>query len=39
MLNLFRNNQGTPMNQPQGGFNSGYEANAGVNFAAPNTYG
>jgi hypothetical protein len=22
----------TPMNQPQGGFNSGYEANAGVNF-------
>jgi hypothetical protein len=23
----------TPMNQPQGGFNSGYEANAGVNFA------
>jgi hypothetical protein len=21
------------MNQPQGGFNSGYEANAGVNFA------
>ena len=39
MLNMFRNNQGSAMNLPQGGFNSGYEANAGVNFAAPNTYG
>lgn len=32
-------NNGTPMNQPQGGFNSGYEANMGVNFASPNVYG
>lgn len=32
-------NSGTPMNQPQGGFNSGYEANAGVNFAGPSIYG
>jgi hypothetical protein len=39
MLNMFRNNQGTAMNLPQGGFNSGYEANAGVNFASPNVYG
>jgi hypothetical protein len=39
MLNMFRNNQGSAMNLPQGGFNSGYEANAGVNFASPNVYG
>ena len=29
----------TPMDQPQGGFNSGYEANAGVNFAGSDNYG
>jgi gas vesicle protein len=34
-----RNNSGVAMNLPQGGFNSGYEANAGVNFARPNVYG
>lgn len=32
-------NSGTAMNLPQSGFNSGYEANAGVNFASPNVYG
>jgi hypothetical protein len=39
LLNMFRNNQGTAMNLPQGGFNSGYEANAGVNFAGSGNYG
>lgn len=40
MNKLLQNqNSGTPMNQPQGGFNSGYEANAGVNFAGPSIYG
>jgi hypothetical protein len=40
MLNLFRDrNSGVPMNQPQGGFDSGYDYNAGVNFTRPNTYG
>lgn len=39
LLNLLKNNQGSSMSQPQGGFNSGYEANAGVNFAGPNVYG
>jgi hypothetical protein len=34
-----RNEGGIPMNQAQGGFNSGYEANAGVNFAGPGIYG
>lgn len=34
-----RNDGGIPMNQAQGGFNSGYEANAGVNFAGPSIYG
>jgi hypothetical protein len=32
-------NNSSLMSQPQGGFNSGYEANAGVNFASPNVYG
>jgi hypothetical protein len=32
-------NNGTAMNLPQGGFNSGYEANAGVNFAGSGNYG
>lgn len=39
MLNMFKNNQNPAMNLPQGGFNSGYEANAGVNFAGSNIYG
>jgi hypothetical protein len=34
-----RNEGGIPMNQAQGGFNSGYEANAGVNFAGSGIYG
>jgi hypothetical protein len=34
-----RNSGGVPMNQAQGGFNSGYEANAGVNFAGSGNYG
>jgi hypothetical protein len=40
MLGLLRDrNSGIPMNQPQGGFNSGYEATAGVNFAGRDIYG
>lgn len=38
MLDMFRN-RSPAMNTPQGGFNSGYEANAGVNFAGPGNYG
>jgi hypothetical protein len=40
MLGLLKDrNSGVPMNQPQGGFDSGYDYNAGVNFTRPNTYG
>lgn len=39
MLGLLGNRNSVAMNSPQSGFNSGYEANMGVNFAGPSNYG
>jgi len=39
MLGLLKDRNAIPMNQSQGGFNSGYESNMGVNFADSRNYG